>query len=299
VASSDSIQPISIERQANGLRFRILHWPGDQDRLAFLLLHGLASNARFWEPVAGRLAAVGHAAYAPDLRGHGQSDAPPGGYDFETVTQDVAGLISELRLTRFVIAGHSWGGHVALDVAAHHPPAGLALIDGGFTQLRDAPRARWEEVERALTPPRLAGTPLAAFRDRLEAAHPDWLPDVPWQEIVLANFEIRQDGTIAPHLSFENHMQVVRALWEFPTYDRFADVSCPVLIAAARANGPLPRREEGFLELKRRGEKQALGRMGRVRFIWMDGADHDIPLHRPQALTALLLDLASQAEAER
>lgn len=299
MASPASIQPNSIERRTNGVRLRVLHWPGDAERLPFLLLHGLASNARFWEPVAGRLAAAGHPAYAPDLRGHGQSDAPAARYDFGTVTQDVAGLVSALDLRRFIVAGHSWGGHVALDYAAHHDPAGLALIDGGFTQLSDSPEATWEKVERALTPPRLAGTPLPTFLERLEAAHPDWPTDVPWREIVLANFEIRPDGTIAPHLAFENHMQVVRALWEFTTYERFGDVACPVLIAAARTSGVLPRRDEAFLELKRRGEEQARARIPQVQFVWVDDTDHDIPLQRPGALADLLLDLAARAAAAR
>jgi len=294
MASPASIQSNSIERRTNGVRLRVLHWPGDAERLPFLLLHGLASNARFWEPVAGRLAAAGHPAYAPDLRGHGQSDSPAAGYDFGTVTQDVAGIVSGLDLRRFIIAGHSWGGHIALDYAAHYDPAGLALIDGGFTQLSDSEEATWEKVERALTPPRLAGTPLPALLERLEAAHPDWPTDVPWREIVLANFEIRPDGTIAPHLAFENHMHVVRAMWEFPTYARFEAVRCPVRIAAARMDGALPRRDEAFQDLKRRGEKEALRRIPRVRVVWFDETDHDIPLHRPRELANLLLELAAQ-----
>lgn len=291
---SPALIPDSIERRTNGHRLRVLHWPAEGDRLPFVLLHGLASNARFWEPVAGRLAAAGHAAFAPDLRGHGQSDAPSAGYDFATVTQDVAGLVLALGLTRFILAGHSWGGHVALNYAAEHDPAGLALIDGGFTQLSDSPGATWEKVERALTPPRLAGTTLAAFLERLESAHPDWPLDVPWREIILANFEMRPGGTIAPHLAFENHMQVVRALWEFPTYRRFDAVPCPVLIAAARVGAPLARRDEAFQDLKRRGERQALTRLSRVRFVWMDDADHDIPLHRPGELADLLLGFAGE-----
>jgi pimeloyl-ACP methyl ester carboxylesterase len=243
------------------------------------------------------LAAAGHETCAPDLRGHGQSEAPNGGYDFESLTEDVAGLVSELNLTHFVVAGHSWGGLVALDYAARYAPAGLALIDGGFTQLSDSPGATWEKVERALTPPRLAGMPLSTFAARLEAAHPDWPPEVPWREIILANFETRPDGTIAPHLAFENHLRVVRAMWEFPTYQRFGDVRCPVLIVAARTAGALPRRDEAFLDLKRRGQEQARLRMGQARFVWMEATDHDIPLHRPPELAALLLDLAGRAAA--
>ena len=45
----------------------------DGPRRAYLLVHGLASNARLWDGVARRLAGAGHAVAAVDLRGHGRS----------------------------------------------------------------------------------------------------------------------------------------------------------------------------------------------------------------------------------
>jgi pimeloyl-ACP methyl ester carboxylesterase len=279
----------------HGLRLRLLGWEGEAGRAPFLLLHGLASNARIWEPVAGKLAEAGHPAYALDLRGHGQSQAPEDGFGFNRVAGDVAGVVEALGLDRCLVVGHSWGGLVALEYAAGHSLGGLGLIDGGFTQLSDAPGATWEKVEKALTPPRLAGSPSSSLIEYIERAHPDWPTDVPWREIVLANFELYPDGTLAPHLSFENHMQVVRAMWEFATYERFDRVPCPVVIVAARLTAPHAGRDDAFLEAKRRGERQAQARLGRVRFIWMDDTDHDIPLHRPAELAASLLELAAEA----
>ena len=40
--------------------------------------------------------------------------------------------------------------------------------------------------------------------------------------ILLANFAVDENETIAPHLSFEHHMQILRSLWEHPTFERFA-----------------------------------------------------------------------------
>jgi hypothetical protein len=68
------------------------------------------------------------------------------------------------------------------------------------------------------------------------------------------------------------------------------------LIAAARPSGALARRDEAFLELKRRGWEQAMENLARLRFVWMDDTDHDIPLHRPGPLADLLLDLAGEAQ---
>ncbi len=77
-------------------------------------------------------------------------------------------------MERPILAGHSWGGMVALEYAARNvagpwSPSGLALVDGGIGQLDDVPGATWEDVQAALTPPRLAGTPLDVFLARLDA----------------------------------------------------------------------------------------------------------------------------------
>jgi pimeloyl-ACP methyl ester carboxylesterase len=56
----------------------------------FVLLHGLSSNCRTWEFVAARLTAAGHYVVAVDQRGHGLSDKPSTGYDFATITADLA-----------------------------------------------------------------------------------------------------------------------------------------------------------------------------------------------------------------
>ncbi len=60
---------------------------------AILALHGLASNARWWDLVADRLVPA-HRVIAVDLPGHGLSDRPDTGYDFDTVSADLEGLLA-------------------------------------------------------------------------------------------------------------------------------------------------------------------------------------------------------------
>ncbi len=287
--------PNSIFFDAGALKLRVLRWQGDPSRGTFVLLHGLASNARFWELVAPRLAAAGHPVLAPDLRGHGLSDKPADGYDFPGLAEDVRRLVQGLAGAPALVAGHSWGGMVALEYAARHSPAGVALVDGGFTQASDFPEATWEKTERALTPPRLAGTPLQEFLSRLDAAKPVWILDEHRRQIVLANFDLRLDGTIAPHLAFETHMRIVRHIWDYPTYAVFDRVPCPVLMVAARPVAFRRAQDEVFVDLKTRGEAEATRRLKDSSFVWMEETDHDIPLHRPKELADLLLDFGRRA----
>jgi len=56
-----------------------------------------------------------------DLRGHGESDMPPAGYTAADVAGDVVGLLDSQEIERAHIVGHSFGGAVALSVAAARP----------------------------------------------------------------------------------------------------------------------------------------------------------------------------------
>jgi pimeloyl-ACP methyl ester carboxylesterase len=96
-----------------------------------LLLHGLGVGGAVWQAFARRL--LPHlAAVAPDLRGHGQSDAPPAGYAAVDYAADLLELIADLQLpTPLPVIGHSLGALVALELGELAPGivSWLALLD--------------------------------------------------------------------------------------------------------------------------------------------------------------------------
>ena len=194
-------------------RLHVREWAGEANRAPFLLVHGLASNARLWDGVGARLAASGHRAVAVDLRGHGLSDKPDEGYDFATVAGDLARLMDAMELARPIIAGQSWGGNVALAFGVLHPTLarGLCFVDGGFLDIQSRPGMTWERTQVDLRPPPLAGTPLTLMRQRIREFHPDWSDE--GIEGVLANFEVMPDETVRPWLTIERHLQILHALW--------------------------------------------------------------------------------------
>src|SRR6188472_4719780 len=111
---------------ADGVELAVDRWDAASDGpagAAFLLVHGLASNARMWDGVAENLVAEGHPVATVDLRGHGRSSKPNGPYDMATVADDVAALLAALDMDRPIVAGQSWGGNVAVELAARHPNA--------------------------------------------------------------------------------------------------------------------------------------------------------------------------------
>ncbi len=99
---------------------------------AWLFIHSLGGHRGFWEHALAHVGAR-HRAIAVDLRGHGESPlaqdaAGPSLWEHLSHVLATADL---LGLQQFVLVGHSFGGTVALSVAAVAPTRvlGLVLVD--------------------------------------------------------------------------------------------------------------------------------------------------------------------------
>jgi pimeloyl-ACP methyl ester carboxylesterase len=298
------IEPVDERIEvAAGLELRVLRWaPATSDTSTgatspagsgpvsapFLLVHGLASNARLWDGVARRLVTARRTVAAVDLRGHGHSDKPDGGYDFATISDDLRVLIAKLGFAsaRPIIAGQSWGAGVVLDFAVRHPglTRGIVLVDGGLTDLRDA-FPTWEICWDRLAPPPLIGTPVSTVEGYFRTNHADW-PDEGF-EGSLANFEIRPDRTIAPWLSREHHMAILQAMWGQRIDELWRSLRVPALVV------PVDGGEGDWTSAKRRGVEavEAAVSVTRtpVRVRWFKG-DHDIHAQHPAEVAEAMLE---------
>ena len=259
---------------------------------AFLLVHGLASNARMWDGVAQRLSEAGHLVVTVDLRGHGRSSKPDEGYAVETVADDLAVLIERLRLDRPVVAGQSWGGNVVLELAFRHPAS----------RSRDRLRRRWLAGPAGQLS-RLGGLPVGALTaasgrppalPRSRATSAPLIPTGRRRGIqgTLANFEVRPDGTIAPWLTFERHLVVLRGLWDHRPATRYPTIAVPVLLAPAEP-GPTDAVDGPGSEhlAPRRDVEAAAAALPDGRIHWFTG-DHDIHAQQPAELADVLDELA-------
>ncbi len=75
-----------------------------------VLIHGWPLSAESWKPQMAALRDAGFRAVAYDRRGFGRSDKPSGGYDYDTLTEDLNGLMTELDLRDATLVGFSMGG---------------------------------------------------------------------------------------------------------------------------------------------------------------------------------------------
>ena len=160
-------------------------------------------------------------------------------------------------------------------------------MDGGLIELADR-FPTWEACASELAPPRLAGRPLAELEARLRAAHPDW-PD---EGIAgtLANFEIRPDRTIAPWLTYERHMTVLRGLWEHRPRALLPSIDVPLAFAVAARDAA-----EADRRAAEAGSIAAASAAPSVTVRGFPATDHDIHAHRPSELATWLLGIPTAA----
>lgn len=85
-----------------------------------ILLHGFPE---FWYSWRYQIPALARhfKVVVPDLRGYNDSDKPETGYDLDTLSADIQGLIERLGYVKAHIVGHDWGGTIAWHLAQKFP----------------------------------------------------------------------------------------------------------------------------------------------------------------------------------
>ena len=269
------------------LQVRYLDWGGDGAPV--MLMHGLASSAHWYELAAGYLRGK-YRLLAADARGHGQTTQADCGYDWQTLAEDAVGLMDHIGFTRAAVFGHSWGATVALNVAARFPErvSGLGLIDGGASATGGL-REPWETVRARVRPRDVSGTReqfLARLRRQL---HFCWNEQV--ERIVQTMVYEDGDGQIQDILRPENHLQVMRAMWEEPASSCYFQVACPTIIIPA---GPRSGQEESRRAIQKRERVAAAqATIKCCQVCWIEDTVHDIGYHRPGELARVMDEFLS------
>lgn len=268
-------------------------WGNDSPPM--LLVHGLASSLQIWQYVAPLLAQH-YAVLAYDQRGHGESSKPVGLYDLPTMLGDLAALVEGLGLQKPVVVGHSWGATLALAYAAAYPDncGGLALVDGGAVDFRGVPGVTWESLSRELTPPDLSNVTLDDLVRYAESSGLEGLPANFLREYYRSLMEEQPDGTVRARLARENHMQILRAMWDVDQTATLKKVVAPMLLMMAEPPGE-QEDSSSYARAKQLGIRQVERLHPGVKVVRMADTLHDIPLQRPERLVNEVIGFFKEA----
>jgi pimeloyl-ACP methyl ester carboxylesterase len=120
-------EPIDRHFDSSRLRLHYVVW-GDESKPPLLLVHGTRDHARSWDFVAQRLLDR-FCVYAPDLRGHGDSEWALGGhYSVSAFVADLAKMVEVIDRGPVALVAHSLGGRIALDYTAAYPDSVTKLV---------------------------------------------------------------------------------------------------------------------------------------------------------------------------
>jgi non-heme chloroperoxidase len=143
----------AMGRIATGVR---LHYAeqGDREGEAIIFIHAYADSWFSFSRVLNLLSPQYHA-FAPDKRGHGQSDRPRCCYAADDLVADIVAFMDAVGLEVAALVGHSSGGMIAQRAALTHPDrvSHLVMIDSAATLLTNEVVVRAADEIRALRDP--------------------------------------------------------------------------------------------------------------------------------------------------
>jgi pimeloyl-ACP methyl ester carboxylesterase len=238
-----------------------------------VLLHATLSSSRELRALAGRLAAAFRVT-SVDRRGSGASalppSVPPGPIDVAVHVDDLVALIEAERLAPVTLVGHSYGGCIALELAARHPrlvarvwayePPYAPVGPAATHALLDAVSRRTAEAFEA---------------SGLGAAAETFLASVAGEGAVAA---------LSPQARERIRAQGVAAVADAGLLgldpEGLMGIECPVTIATGTASWPA---YAGVAE-------GLVGRIPGAIHSRIEGADHMAPLTRPETIATAVLE---------
>ncbi|MCH8052253.1 MAG: alpha/beta hydrolase [Chloroflexi bacterium] len=232
------VQPSEGEVKVNGLRLHYFEWKGAGTR-PLVLMHGLRDYAYYWQDCANRLLDEFHI-FAPDLRGHGESEAAPGGYLVWALASDLARFVNKIGLQRFDLVGLSLGSRVSMAYARENSLRlkHLALVDMGPQMARvGAVGLKKDMTSKADRPPSSfsLGDAQSFYRKQWPS-----LDDASIERLIQNSLVQGDDGTYANR--YDRRLADVTTKAAIPEIDflwgSLTHVRCPALVARGE-NSPI------------------------------------------------------------
>ncbi|WP_194721978.1 alpha/beta fold hydrolase [Noviherbaspirillum malthae] len=233
------MQTIEVGRSANGEPVHLAYQDVGTGR-PVVLIHGWPASHAMWQYQSAELPKHGIRAIAYDRRGFGHSSKPWEGYDYNTLADDLKGLLDGLDLQDVTLVGFSMGGGEVARYMARHGGARVAKVVfvGSVTPY----------LMKAGDNPE--GVDAAVFQQMLEGLNKDW-PDflatfgkqffnvgMLKHPVSQATLDWMQHLTL--QASLKATLDCVHAFAETDFRNDFAGISVPALVIHGDADQVVP-----------------------------------------------------------
>jgi pimeloyl-ACP methyl ester carboxylesterase len=263
------------------LSLHYLDW-GNTDAVPIILLHGLCANVHYWDFFSRTMTNKYHL-IAVDQRGHGNSDWAES-YGPRDYVLDLEAFVDSLKLTEFVLIGHSMGGINAIIYAARHPDqvSALVIVDIG-PEIAAAGIERMER-ERANEPEAFGSEEEAiSYMRKLEPRQPD--------DFIRHQMKYALRREEKGRLTFKYDKKLRSTELRSPTWlwEHVNQIICPALLIHGADSDML-------------AAEVAQTMAGSLAFgsvIDVEGAGHSVPGDNPEAFEAAVRDFLRSIELRR
>jgi pimeloyl-ACP methyl ester carboxylesterase len=265
---------------ASGLALRVLE-SGPADGTPLLLLHGWAISAYLWRHNIAALAAAGYRVHAPDLPGHGLSDAPlaNGSYTLEALADDMGALLDALDLEHAMVAAQSMGGRIGLELARRHRVTRLALF--GPVGFGDVSQAR--EIVPFLPKIPSALAAMLVPREIVEIVQRRVYGKIGW--FTERDIDEYWAPTQFPAV-VQATVQMLREFdWDVLTPAALGQITTPTLVVFGTLDGTV----------RPTNVEQLVNALPHGRLEWIEGGGHVVMEEGPDRVNALLLEFLNDA----
>jgi len=209
---------------AAGLRTHVA-LAGAEDAPPVMLVHGWPQHWWAWRSVIPRLAER-HRVIAPDLRGHGWTEAPRSGYAKEQLAHDLLAVLDALGTERVTWVGHDWGGWIGFLAGLRAPERFERMLALCIPHLWTAPHPRQlallgyqGPISAPFIGPRVAGRMVRSILQTGRGNDP-----LPAADVALFAEHLPAEVTVSMYRTFLTHEIVpiargryAHAVLEFPT----------------------------------------------------------------------------------
>lgn len=137
---------------------------------AILILHGWGGSSDSWLEVQRLLAEKGYLVLVPDFSGFGKSPTPSEPWSIKEYTEVILKFTEKLKLNRFFLLGHSFGGRVAIRFSSQYPEKIEKLILCNSAGIKPKPglKTRLIFLLAKLGNALLSPKPLVRLKDHLQ-----------------------------------------------------------------------------------------------------------------------------------